>query len=44
MGKFVGDMNQSGFFYESGTYANPTGASLQWLGQVKEVQTTLIRT
>lgn len=35
MGRYLGDQNQLGFYYESGTYANTSGA-LQWIGQVQE--------
>lgn len=31
---FTASNNQIGFFYDSGTYAVPTGAALQWIGQV----------
>jgi len=34
MAKFIGDQNQLGFTYESGTYANSSG-TLQWIGQVQ---------
>ena len=36
MAIFKGDQNQTVFFYESGTYANTSGAA-QWLGQVQTV-------
>lgn len=35
MGIFVSDRNAVGFFYESGLYANTSGA-LQWVGQVQD--------
>lgn len=34
MARFISDQNQTGFFYESGTYANTSGA-LQWIGMVQ---------
>ena len=34
MTRYFGDGNLVGFYYESGTYANTSGA-LQWIGQVK---------
>lgn len=34
MARFVGDQNRLTFAYESGTYANPTGTTLQWVGLV----------
>lgn len=36
MGRYIGDMNALGMFFESGLYANPTGTTLQWIGQVQE--------
>jgi len=36
MGRYIGDQNLVGFYYESGTYANVSGA-LQWIGMVQEV-------
>lgn len=33
MGRYIADQNQVGFYYESGTYANVSGA-LQWPGMV----------
>jgi len=35
MGNFNGDENTLGMFYESGNYANPTGTTLTWIGQVQ---------
>jgi len=34
MGTFISSNNQVGWQYESGTYATPTGTTLQWMGQV----------
>ena len=36
MGYLVSDQNQTGIFFESGTYANPTGATLQWIGFMQD--------
>lgn len=35
MTRYIGDQNQLGFFYESGTYATASG-TLQWIGLVQE--------
>jgi len=35
MAIFVADRNQTGFFYESGTYANTSG-TIQWIGEVQD--------
>jgi len=35
MGIYKGDQNQTGFFYESGLYANASGTQ-HWIGQVQE--------
>lgn len=35
MARFIGDNNELGIFYESGTYANPTGTTLIWPGLVQ---------
>lgn len=35
MARLIGDQNQVGLFYESGTYANASGA-LQWIGLVND--------
>lgn len=35
MSKYLSDQNQLSFFYESGTYANVSGAS-QWIGMVQD--------
>lgn len=35
MARYIGDQNAIGFFFESGTYANTSGA-LQWIGQVQD--------
>lgn len=40
MGRFVNDMNQVGILLESGTYANPTGTSLNWPGMVQSLDVT----
>ena len=36
MARYISDSNQVGFFYESGTYATPTGLALQSAGLVQE--------
>jgi len=35
MARYTADMNRTGFFYESGTYATTTGTTLQWIGGVQ---------
>ena len=35
MGIFIADKNKVGFKFESGTYANPTGGTLQWPGLIQ---------
>ena len=35
MSRYIGDQNQVGFFYESGTYANASGTN-QWIGLVQD--------
>lgn len=42
MARYVSDSNQVGLFFESGTYATPTGTALQWIGLVQssDVQET----
>ena len=34
--RFISDQNTVGFKYESGTYAEPTGNALQWVGLIQE--------
>ena len=36
MAIFVSDQNQVTFFYESGTYATPSGQSGNWIGLVSD--------
>jgi hypothetical protein len=34
MSRYISDNNTVGFFFESGTYASPTGTTLQWPGLI----------
>lgn len=36
MSRYIGDQNAVSFFYESGTYAVPSGTTLQWFGLVQD--------
>lgn len=36
MSRYISDQNRVGFRFESGTYANPTGTTLQWLGLIQD--------